>query len=392
MYWFEGKTALQVLDSEQLELAFQLHGVSRDTQARKFYADLWAEIKAAEKARDHLTLALHERTLRSLCHDYFSMMDEWRVEEEDRSASGNICSLSRDNAKEARAAIPFFEKQFFRYTMCYMELNRALIHAKVQIAHFTKDYEITDMEKVIEVNHGTGSLLAKAQRERKEIQEKRMRLERVRGLLQDFDPLMEKLGAELPTQLEDGDRAFTQFKGAVRKSNFVKAETLAKAWKKPKLNDVARQVVSLARKHEKELQATDGLMLHTGELTLINMFLHSDEVRINEFMAKYDVPYMVFQLKNLIHQGYLLGSIGSIEGLIIHHAKLLSVAARTHDDADYAKTQEKAVLVPTRVLLQHKFKMLGAIFDDMETTLTVMNKQFTQTREFMSLRHGAAQK
>ncbi len=117
MYWFEGKTALQVLDSEQLELAFQLHGVSRDTQARKFYADLWAEIKAAEKARDHLTLALHERTLRSLCHDYFSMMDEWRVEEEDRSASGNICSLSRDNAKEARAAIPFFEKQFFRYPL-----------------------------------------------------------------------------------------------------------------------------------------------------------------------------------------------------------------------------------------------------------------------------------
>jgi hypothetical protein len=167
---------------------------------------------------------------------------------------------------------------------------------------------------------------------------------------------------------------------------------LAKAWKKPRLNDVARQVVTLARKYEGELKATDGLMLHTGELTLINMFLHSDEVRINEFMAKYDVPYMVFQLKNLIHQGFLLGSVGSIEGLIIHHAKLLSLAARPQDDADYAKTQEKAVLVPTRVLLQHKFKMLGAIFDDMETTVTILNKQFAQTREFMALHATAAQK
>jgi len=383
---------LQVLDSEQLELAFQLHGVTRDTQARKFYADIWAEIQAAEKARDHLTLALHERRLRTLCHEYFSMMEDWRLEEEDKNDNGSYCALSRDNAKEARASIPFFEKQFFRYAMCYMELNRALIHSKTQIAHFARDYEITDLEKIIEVNHGTGLLLAKAQRERREILEKRLRLERVRLILRQFDPLMEHLGAELPAQLEEGDRAFTQFKGAVRKSNFAKAESLAKGWKKPHLNDVARQVVTLARKHEEELKATDGLMLHTGELTLINMFLHSDEVRINEFMAKYDVPYMVFQLKNLIHQGFLLGGIGSIEGLIIHHAKLLSLAARPHDDADYAKTQEKAVLVPTRVLLQHKFKMLGAIFDDMETTVTILNKQFAQTREFMALSAAAAQK
>ncbi len=385
---------MQVLDSEQLELAFQLHGVTRDTQARKFYADIWAEIQAAEKARDHLTLALHERRLRTLCHEYFSMMEDWRLEEEDRNDSFNpsYCTLSRDNAKEARAAIPFFEKQFFRYAMCYMELNRAMIHAKNQIAHFARDYEITDLEKIIEVNHGTGQLLQKAQRERKEILDKRLRLERVRVILHQFDPLMEQLGGELPVQLEEGDRAFTQFKGAVRKSNFSKAESLAKGWKKPRLNDVARQVVMLARKYESELKATDGLMLHTGELTLINMFLHSDEVRINEFMAKYDVPYMVFQLKNLIHQGFLLGSVGSIEGLIIHHAKLLSLAARPHDDADYAKTQEKAVLVPTRVLLQHKFKMLGAIFDDMETTVTILNKQFAQTREFMTLRATVAQK
>lgn len=383
---------MQLLDSEQLELAFHLHGVSRDVQARKFYGDVWGAIKAAEKARDPISLSVHERELRHLCREYFTLMGEWRMGEEEVYEGKPVCALSEKNMKEALAAIPVFEKQFFRYALCYMELNRALIHGRTQVAHFARDYEIEDFSKIMEVNHNTGAHLARAQKERKEILDKRLRLERVRIILQQFDPLMELLGDGLPATFGDaGDRLLTQFKGALRKGKFTKAESLVAKWKNPRLCLAAREVLALAKEHQPELKAQDGLILHSGELSLIDMYLKMDERRVNDFMAKYDVPYMVFQYKNLLHQGYLLGRIGSIEGLIISHAKLLSLAARPHNDPDYAKMQEETILVPTRMLLQDKFKTLGAIFDDMETTLVTLNTLFTQTRDYMTLSSTALQ-
>ena len=125
-------------------------------------------------------------------------------------------------------------------------------------------------------------------------------------------------------------------------------------------------------------------MLHTGELSLITSFLKSDEARVNAFLDKFNVPYMVFQYKNLIHQGYLLGRIGSIEGLIIQHAKLLSLASRPHNDPAYAHIQEQTILVPARDQMQGRFKMLGAIFNEMETTISVLEKIVAISREYQA--------
>ncbi len=376
---------MQLLDSEQLEYAFSVHGISRETQARRFYTDLWAVIQRGEKAQNPLELSKAQTEIRHLCAAYFNLMHQWQCDEADSIDDIDECTASRDNVREARVVLPSFEKQFIRYALCYLELNRALIQVRASLADISRDYNFNDMAKHLKINHATGALLQRAHRERKTIMEKRLRLDRVRTLLQHFDPLMELLGADLPRLLgqERGDHELTLFKGALRQKNFQKARGIASNWPHDWLKNTGTTVATMAERHVEELQAQDGIMLHSGELTLITMFLKADESRINQFMTKYNIPYMVFKYRNLIHQGYLLGRIGSIEALIIQHAKLLSVAVRPQSDTDIAKAQEQAVLVPARAL-QGRFKGLGAIFDEMETTLAILEKLFVQTRDYMA--------
>lgn len=376
---------VQLLDSEQLEYAFHLHGIDRDVVARRFYTELWAIIQAAEKIRDPTELGQSENNLRYLCRTYFSTMRRWQQEEEEKHEHLPCCGSSLDNAREASAMLGSFEKQFFRYILCYLELNRALIQVRVKVSHFAQGINI-DTTDVMDINHGTGAVLNRLHTERIAVMEKRLRFERARVLLHDFDPLMESLGDDLPKYLghNEGDHQLTLFKGAVRKREFARARDIANHWDRPDIATAALRVIDMAQKNQDELTAQDGLMLHTGELSLIFAFLKGDEALINQSLDKFNVPYMVFQYKNLIHLGYLLGRIGSIEALIIQHAKLLSLSARPHDDPAYAQVQEQAVLVPARALLQQRFRTLGPLFNDMETTIAVLEKLFAQTREYTS--------
>ncbi|PZQ49166.1 MAG: hypothetical protein DI551_00500 [Micavibrio aeruginosavorus] len=374
---------MQLLDSEQLEYAFQHSGISLATPARRFYMDLWETIQAAEKARDEQSLYTHVQSLRHFCHDYFILVRNWRHEEEELHEGEASCARSRDNAHEANAALSLFEKQFYRYALCYLELNRALIHTRVQISRLARDYNLNDPSLVLNVNHATGAMLSRAHKDRKAVMEKRQRLHRARALLQATDPLMEELGDLLPQHLDsEGDHQLTLFKGALRKERFERAQEIVAYWKEPYLYATGMTVLAAIKQNVEELRVQDGVILHSGELSLILAFLKGDESRINDFVEKYNVPYMIYQYRSLIHLGYLLGRIGSLEGLIIQHARLASLAVRPQENADYAKTQEQAILVPNRALLHSKFPTITAIFDDMETALRVLDRLFVQTREY----------
>ena len=146
---------------------------------------------------------------------------------------------------------------------------------------------------------------------------------------------------------------------------------------------LARIVVAAIRYNAPQLKVHEGIVLHSGELSLPSSILKGDENKVHDFLEKHNVPYMVFQYRGLLHLGYLLGRVGSLEGLIIQHAKLTSLSARPQADQDYAKTQQQAVLLPVRALIERGFPTLGAIFNDMETTLAVLEKLISQTRDYM---------
>lgn len=378
---------MRLLDTEQLEYAFRLHGIGHEELARAFYTDLWALIQQSEKADDGAELSACGRDLRLLCRDYFAGMRRWYVSEKEEREGGDTCRASRDNAREAFAALDVYERQFQRYALCYLELNRALIRTRAKIAHHTHGHT-PDAESMHGVNHATGPVIMRAHDERRALLQKRQRLERMRTLLSMLDPLMESLGARLPECLghETGDRQLTRFKGALRQARFHDAAAIAQSWPSEELANLGRRAVKIAQENAQELRLHEGVMLHTGELGLVEASLSGEEVRANAFLEKFNVPYMVFQYRALLHLGYALGRIGSLEGLIIQHAKLLGLAARPHNEPARAKIQEQAVLAPARVLLRGKFRSLGAIFDGMETTLEILEKIFTWTREYDAAR------
>lgn len=376
---------MQLLDSEQLELAFQLHGVTLEAQARRFYADLWHTIQSAEKASDADGIASQERKLRNLCQSYFALVREWRMEREESLEDAPACTTSRDNVREASMVLESFEKQFYRYVLCYMELNRSLIRTRAKIAHFARDHNIEEYAKGMDVNHATGELIDRTHKELGHLQQKRFRLDQMRTLLQASDPLMEEIGRDLPRIMgAEGDRQLTLLKGALRKGMFTRAEDIVAKWQNDHLRATGRIIVAILRQHYADLKMQDGILLHSGELSLPYSMLKGEEARARDFLDKHNVPYMVFQYRSLLHLGYLLGRIGSIEGLIIHHAKLASLSTRLHEDADYAKAQQQAVLLPARVLLESRFSTLGTIFNDMETTMATINHFVSQTRNYLA--------
>ncbi len=376
---------MQLLDSEQLEFAFQAHGITLESEARNFYTEIWAIIQAGEKVQQAHEMTDLSAALRQLCDSYFDGVRKWRDEEEDLHEGLPICMMSQENARAARMRLPGYEKQFFRYVLCYLELNRALIQNRAQLSRFAKDYNIDDHSTLLDVNHTTGEFLERIHHDRHVLLEKRKRLEKVRALLQQFDGPMESLGERLPAIYghEEGDHQLLIFKGAMRQMNFGTAQKICEKWKDPKVREPAMALIALGEAHVEELRAEGTLMLHSGELSLIMAFLKGDEEKLNGFLKKFNVPYMVFQYRNLIRQGYLLGRIGSIEGLIIQHAKLTSLVARPHGDPALARAQESKILVPVRLQLDRDFRSLGAIFTEVETTCSILEKLFAQTRDYL---------
>lgn len=374
---------MQLLDSEQLEFAFQRHGITLEVQARRFYGDVWQVIQEAERVRDGAGLQEKTKTIRALFRSYFDLVADWRVEQLDSCETPDLSG--RELMPEMQALLPSFEKQFCRYALCYMELNRVLIRGRSQISLLSKACSFDEKSAGLEINHGTGILLDRAHAEMRELVQKRKRLEHMRAFLKTSDVLMENLGAALPRVMgPEGDRQLTLFKGALRRLEFERAQRLVCQWPTGVLRSAGQSALSLFAQRRDDLGILDSLVLHSGEVSLPLTILASDERKLRSFLDKHNLPYMLFHYRNLIHLGYQLGRIGSLEGLIIQHAKLSSLAARPQTAPDQVRRARYAVIMPAKALLENGFPTLGPIFNEMEMTQTVLDRLFSQTREYMT--------
>lgn len=138
---------MQLLSSEQLEYAFQVHGISLEVEARKFYADVWTLIQSAERIRDPLELSRCETDLRHLCREYFSLMSRWQQEEDDKHEGCDVCPISRTFAEEARSFLPAFEKQFFSLRALLSGTEPRPHSIPWPLVFFARDYDLDNSSK-----------------------------------------------------------------------------------------------------------------------------------------------------------------------------------------------------------------------------------------------------
>ena len=364
---------MRLLDSESLEAAMQNSGVDLDLDARDFYTDIWNLIKASERLAHDTDVLDAERNLRDLCHRYFEKSGTWLAEEDKRNLHRPACPEARILAMEAQGIHKEFEKKFYRYLLCYLYLNRALVISRAKMKAVAEDSEELVRAEGKQTSDSTGFLLKRALKEKRKILEKRHRLIKAQNILEEIKTHFEFLESNLMHVLGrlKADRHLTVFTASLRQGDFRQAETATGFWRSrqhPRVQESGQKVIKLLQENQQELAVHGGYVLDPSELRLIFSLSMAEEQRVDQFIDKYALPHMAHKLKSLLTLGYRLGKIGSIEGLLGLHAKLISGIARPSEDVSHAKRYEEDVLGKVQFLLQSGFNDLPKIFDEMEVT------------------------
>lgn len=382
---------MRLLDTESLTCALQNSGISIDREAESFYSDLWSLIKSAENITDDTGMAAVEKELRQLCRSYFRNAGRWVRDMRAQQGEANSCALGRRLQGEAEILRPAFEKRLRRYVLCYMHLNRALVRARRDMKGIIRDDDNEhSVPAGLEISDSTGLLLARAWHQKKELTAKRERLLRAQSTLGDMDSRFSALQKSLQRAMgrRGGEKAYTAFHGALRKGDEGKVRACLDSWRQIAAAAAASgwDIFHVVQKHASDLAVYDGYILDTSEIKLIFSFLADDEERVDRFLDKYNLAYMAYKFKHLLQLGYRLGQIGSLEGLLVLHARTIGGIAHPLSDIAQARRYESDILSKVIYLVRNGFSDLPHIFDDMEVTAQQLRVLCDQTRTGWALR------
>lgn len=369
---------MRLLDTESLQSAIMHSGITLDLDIHDFYGDLWRLIKTAETvARDPDMHAL-EKELRTVFGEYYRQTGRWLFEQEIAFADKETDPAWRYQAMKARDTLIPFQKQLQRYVLCYMHLNRALVRSREEIENIAKLYPLEETHARLKITDATGMLVARAFRQKKTMMDKRERLTALSNVLHQLEGAFSTLRADLYMILPAHavERAYVAFRAALRQEKFADARRIADEWQDKRLilnpsgqkivGMSADKIIALMTAHADGLRVQDGLMMEPSDIALLFSFLKADEARVDKFLRKYMLPYMTYKLKQLLAIAYRLGRIGSLEGLLVLHARLLGGLARPMDDIAYIKRYEEEVAGRAAFLVRSGFPDLAHIFNEAE--------------------------
>lgn len=380
---------MRLLDTESLQSAITHSGITLDLDIHDFYGGLWQLIKKAETVVRDADMHDLEKELRVLFREYYRQTGHWLFEQEMRHADKITDPAWRYQAMKARDTLIPFQKQLQRYVLCYMHLNRALVRSRMEMDNIAKLYPLEETLTRLKITDATGMLVARAFRQKKEMMDKRARLMALSHILTqlqaDFTALRDDLYMILPADIVE--RAYVAFRAALRQGQWDDARRIAAQWQDQNniLNPTGRKIVAISTDkiitlmttHADNLNVHDGYMMAPSDITLLFSFLTADEARVDKFLRKYLLPFMTYKVKQLLAIAYRLGRIGSLEGLLVLHARLLGGLARPMDDIAQIKRYEEDVAGRGAFLVRSGFPDLAHIFNESEVVFDQIRVLFS---------------
>lgn len=380
---------MRLLDTESLQSAIVHSGITLDLDIHDFYGDLWRLIKTAETVERDADMIALEKELRAVFREYYRQTGRWLFEQEIQFADKETDPAWRYQAMKARDQLLPYQKQLQRYVLCYMHINRTLIRSRLEIEKIGKLYPLEESHSRLKVNEATGMLVSRAFRQKKAMMDKRERLTALSHVLHQieaaFTALREDLYMVLPAH--SVERAYVAFRAALRQEQFTEARRIADEWQEKRLilNPSGQKIVAmnadriihLLTTHAEGLRVQDGLMMEPSDIRLLFSFLKADEARVDKFLRKYMLPFMTHKLKQLLAVAYRLGRIGSLEGLLVMHARLLGGLARPMDDMAHIKRYEEEVVGRAAFLVRSGFPDLSLIFHEAEVVFDQIRVLFS---------------
>lgn len=386
---------MRLLETESLETAILHSGITLDNDVHEFYGALWQLIKTAEATSDDAAMPALEKNLRGLMKHYYAQTGSGLYETP--AVSGEDAPLSmqewRTMAVKARDIVMGFERQLQRYVLCYMHLGRALAHARSEIETISRTYPQQALTNRLKINDMTGMLVVRACRQKKEMVDKRARLTSLQKVLEEleerFGLLREDLYGVLPGQAVE--RSYIAFRAELRQGHLDVARAMVAEWTDPKplmnraskkiVRDNCARIIALLAQHGEGLRVQDGYMLEPSDIRLLFSFLDADEKRVDQFLRKYMVPFLVFRLRHLLSLAEQLGKIGTLEGLLVLHARLVGGILHPMDDMAQVKRYEQDVVAKAAFLMKNAFPDLPHIFNESEVSFDGIRHLFADIHE-----------
>lgn len=349
------------------------------------FLKIWEIIKEAERTTgdDSLT-ALHKK-MKAQHQSYINAVNRWlstkELDDQERSAE------EAKTRVKAAALKPRYEKLLYRYCLCYMYLNRHLIHLRKDIETLLRHVPSRKGagHTGLKIQDNVGFLLRRAYREKQRFVAERAQLENMHTLLKELAPLFAGLKTALSALKgkEQGDRAYTAFRAYLRQGQVEKAHSLAASWaqgqpglapfttasKTQTVQQYSQSILAAYTAHGDALRHGAQMALDVDDIRVMSSFVRISEERIDTFLQKYSLPFIEFKYKILLKQAYRLGTIGNFEKLFALHENIILGLADTGKDARALQAYEGTVLRPAEYILHLGASSLTDIFEQMDAAV-----------------------
>lgn len=353
-------------------LGFKDKSPDIDHVERAFLDKVKERIQQVQDCYDEAEIKDTEKWLHNVHRKFFEYSLQWMA----RYAKTQKKTASHPDAphlkKEARDVLGDLQKGIIEFASCYMCLNRYMTIIRDEI----KKEESRGYYHAIKGTKWTsdaGTLISRYKKRKCEIRMMAERFERVRDILKTVD--MNSLRKNLITLFgaEKGETLQRHLISALRVGNFKKAAAVLTEIKDSKrrfgvdkktgelmVKQTLGQIsllIQVVSEHEQDLKAEDGkLYLRVEELNVILNTNEKETAKMNEFLAKYHLPYMQYKLDQIQHLRDKLMVFGSLESLLTLHKKLISGIVSPLPDIKTLRQFENEALERVRYLLEGHFQ------------------------------------
>ena len=345
------------------------------------FLDLWDIIKRAESARDDESVMAHQSALKKCHRAYTSKIDGWL--EDHKLDLENLSPEDKHTKLKAHDIRKRFERGIYKYSLCYMYLNRYLIHARKDLNDLLNHipHQKKSNPGTIQIQDNVGFLLRRAYREKFKFMAQREKLERMKTVLLELDPLFLKLECALYDVFGKarGKRAYRSFRASIRQINLDAAEALCAKWvlldkprfgyheqSKKDLKNIGHQIIKYYTAHEDDLLSQNQFVLNVSDLRIMSSFITVGEERVDMFIQKYSLPYLGYKFKFMLKQAYRLGAIGNFEKLFLLYERLVHGMAFPMDTAADVQKYEGEVLRQVEYIMSSGVSNIPDILDQTE--------------------------
>lgn len=358
-------------------LGFKDESPDYDHVERVFLDSVKERIVQSQESYHESEISEADRWLRDFHRQFFDYSVQWIVQQARSQKKTANHPDAMKLKKQARDVLDDLQKGIIEFASCSLHLSRYMTMIRDEIRkEEARGY--FQMPKGTKWTSDTGILINRYKKRKREIKDIAARYERVREVLEQVDMVVLRKNLTALFGQEKGEAFQRSLVSSLRVGNFKKAQGVGEEIKTAKkrfsldkktsdqllvqaLNQI-KLLIKVIEENREALGAEDGkLYLRVEELNVILDTNEQETAKMDQFLAKYHMPYMQYKLDTIQHLRDKLLVFGSLESLLTLYKKLISGIAAPIPDIKTLRQFENEALDRVCYLLDGHFQDVSKI-------------------------------